>query len=73
MCFMVKELLAGNGSSPSAHSAKYQQRGFRHSAPGLTRCHFVHAVNRQRQYVGEQAPYQQRMWGKKATDRSADQ
>lgn len=53
LCFMAKDLLTHYCAAPSANNTEYQQRQFRHSAQGLASRHFVHAVYRQRQYIGK--------------------
>lgn len=66
LCFMAKELLSGYRATPPANNAKQQQSGLRHSAPGPARCHFFRTVHCQRQYVGEQKPYNKGMRGENA-------
>lgn len=66
LCFMAKELLSGYRATPPANNAKQQQSGLRHSVPGPARCHFIRTVHCQRQYVGEQKPYNKGMRGENA-------
>lgn len=69
LCFMAKDLLTRYRARPTTHNAKQQQGGFRHPPPGPARRHFVRAVHRQRQYVGNQKPYNQGIRGENAACR----